>query len=388
MSNKLLKKMLENRELFTEDDVFGYLEAEVIENDMYLSILDSLSEGHVIIDKEGIVRYFNRTVFSLVPPSKAYGLDEGKNIGNVFHDKDMKAFVLDVINGKQKPEPKDFTIGSMNELRTIRFEFRRLECDGDYYLDIVISDISERIRKETRLRRSESLASMTTMAAGIAHDIKNPLAAMKIHIQLMQKFIQKKGMLDAKGAERYLSVLEEEIDHLNRIAVDFLFAVKPMNTELRLDSINSIIDDMVSFLRPEAEEKNIEIKLDLDNFIPRVEIDGKYVRQAFLNLVQNAFAAMPDGGVLSIRSRLQGDYIEVSFSDNGTGISEEKLSKIFEPYYTTKATGTGLGLTTVYKIMKEHNGDIHVKSEVGVGTRFTLAFPVPASQRFAIEEVE
>ena len=225
MSNKLLKKMLENRELFTEDDVFGYLEAEVIENDMYLSILDSLSEGHVIIDKEGIVRYFNRTVFSLVPPSKAYGLDEGKNIGNVFHDKDMKAFVLDVINGKQKPEPKDFTIGSMNELRTIRFEFRRLECDGDYYLDIVISDISERIRKETRLRRSESLASMTTMAAGIAHDIKNPLAAMKIHIQLMQKFIQKKGMLDAEGAERYLSVLEEEIDHLNRIAVDFLFDI-------------------------------------------------------------------------------------------------------------------------------------------------------------------
>ena len=388
MSNKLLKKMLENSESFTKDDFLGYLEAEVVDNDMYLSILDSLNEGHVIIDKEGIVRYFNRTVFSLIPSSKAYGLDEGKNIGNVFHDKDMKAFVLDVIDGKQKPEPKDFTIGSMNEMRTIRFEFKRLECDGNFYLDIVISDISERIRKETRLRRSESLASMTTMAAGIAHDIKNPLAAMKIHIQLMQKSIQKKGVLDQEGADRYLSVLEEEIDHLNRIAVDFLYAVKPMNTELRLDSINRIIDDMVSFMHPEAEDKGIEIKLDLDNFIPRVEIDGKYVRQAFLNLVQNAFAAMPGGGVLAIRSRLQGDYIEVSFSDTGTGIPEEKLSKIFEPYYTTKATGTGLGLTTVYKIMKEHNGDIHVKSEVGVGTRFTLAFPVPVSQRFAIEEVE
>lgn len=388
MSNKLLKKMLENSESFTKEDFLGYLEAEVVDNDMYLSILDSLNEGHVIIDKEGIVRYFNRTVFSLIPSSKAYGLDEGKNIGNVFHDKDMKAFVLDVIDGKQKPEPKDFTIGSMNEMRTIRFEFKRLECDCNFYLDIVISDISERIRKETRLRRSESLASMTTMAAGIAHDIKNPLAAMKIHIQLMQKSIQKKGGLDQEGADRYLSVLEEEIDHLNRIAVDFLYAVKPMNTELRLDSINRIIDDMVSFMHPEAEDKGIEIKLDLDNFIPRVEIDGKYVRQAFLNLVQNAFAAMPDGGVLAIRSRLQGDYIEVSFSDTGTGIPEEKLSKIFEPYYTTKATGTGLGLTTVYKIMKEHNGDIHVKSEVGVGTRFTLAFPVPVSQRFAIEEVE
>jgi signal transduction histidine kinase len=95
---------------------------------------------------------------------------------------------------------------------------------------------------------------------------------------------------------------------------------------------------------------------------------------------------MEKGGKLSIRSRLQGNYIEVSFADTGSGIPEDKLSKIFEPYYTTKATGTGLGLTTVYKIMKEHNGDISVKSEVGIGTAFTLAFPVPASQRIAIEE--
>lgn len=386
MSNKLLKKMILNSASFSKEEMLGPIEQELKDSDMYEAILDNLSEGHVVIDRDGYVRFYNRTIFSLIPISKVSGIEEGKNIGNVIIDKDMKKFILDVIDGKEKPEPKDFTLGDMSEIRTIRFEFKRLLCEDEYYLDVIIRDISDVIRKETRLRRTESLASMTTMAAGIAHDIKNPLAAMKIHVQLMQNAIMKKGSIDAESAEKYLTVIEEEIEHLNSIAVDFLYAVKPMNTELRLNSINAIIEELVSFLEPEAEERNIELKYDLDKFIPRVEIDGKYVRQAFLNLVQNAFAAMEKGGKLSIRSRLQGNYIEVSFADTGSGIPEDKLSKIFEPYYTTKATGTGLGLTTVYKIMKEHNGDISVKSEVGIGTAFTLAFPVPASQRIAIEE--
>ena len=386
MSNKLLKKMILNSASFSKEEMLGPIEQELKDSDMYEAVLDNLSEGHVVIDRDGYVRFYNRTIFSLIPISKASGIEEGKNIGNVIIDKDMKKFILDVIDGKEKPEPKDFTLGDMSEIRTIRFEFKRLLCEDEYYLDVIIRDISDVIRKETRLRRTESLASMTTMAAGIAHDIKNPLAAMKIHVQLMQNAIMKKGSIDAESAEKYLTVIEEEIEHLNSIAVDFLYAVKPMNTELRLNSINAIIEELVSFLEPEAEERNIELKYDLDKFIPRVEIDGKYVRQAFLNLVQNAFAAMEKGGKLSIRTRLHGNYIEVSFADTGSGIPEDKLSKIFEPYYTTKATGTGLGLTTVYKIMKEHNGDISVKSEVGIGTAFTLAFPVPASQRIAIEE--
>lgn len=386
MSNKLLKKMLSNSASFTKEEILGPVEQEIKNLDLYESILDNLSEGHIILDRDGYVKYYNRTIFSLVPISKAHGIEDGKKISNVIIDKDMRMFILDIIDGKQKPEPKDFTLGDMSEIRTIRFEFMRLKVEDEYYLDVIIKDISETIRKETRLRRTESLASMTTMAAGIAHDIKNPLAAMKIHLQLMQNAIQKNGSINEATAEKYLSVIEEEIEHLNSIAVDFLYAVKPMNTELRLGSINEIIEDLISFLEPEAENRNIEIKCNLDSFIPRVEIDGKFVRQAFLNLVQNAFAAMESGGILSIRTRLQGNFIEVRFADNGYGIPEDKISKIFEPYFTTKATGTGLGLTTVYKIMKEHNGDISVKSEVGRGTAFTLAFPVPASERIAIEE--
>ena len=250
-------------------------------------------------------------------------------------------------------------------------------------MDIIISDISEDIRKETRLRRSESLASMTTMAAGVAHEIKNPLAAMQIHTQLMRKAFQRFGSLDEEKAEKYLSVIEEETEHLNKIAVDFLYAVKPLDVELRLGSLNEEIEEVISFLLPEAEEKNIQVETKLDPFIPRIEFDKRLVKQALLNLVQNAFAAMSEGGKLGITSKNQGDFISLRIKDNGCGIPEDKLSKIFEPYYTTKASGTGLGLTLVYKIMKEHNGDIHVKSELGKGTEFILDFPVPVSERKA-----
>ena len=109
------------------------------------------------------------------------------------------------------------------------------------------------------------------------------------------------------------------------------------------------------------------------------------IKQAFLNLIQNAFAAMPNGGTLTVQSKSNGDYISIVIADTGVGIPQEKLSKIFEPYYTTKASGTGLGLTLVYKIMKEHNGEIHVTSEVNKGTTFVLDFPIPVSERKAIE---
>ena len=241
---------------------------------------------------------------------------------------------------------------------------------------------------ETRLRRSESLASMTTMAAGIAHEIKNPLAAMKIHLHLMRKTLKTKGSLDSDGAERYLSVLDEEIDHLNKIAVDFLFAVRPMNIELRLGSIESVVNDLITFLSPEADEKNIEVVSDVEKFLPRIEMDSRYLRQSLLNIVENAFAAMPGGGRLTISVKLDGNFEIITIKDTGTGIDEEHLSKIFEPYFTTKASGTGLGLTVVYKVIKEHRGDIFVASEPGKGTVFTIKLPVPSTERKAIGDKE
>ena len=170
--------------------------------------------------------------------------------------------------------------------------------------------------------------------------------------------------------------------------MDFLFAVRPMDIELMLGSINDVIMDLVTFLSPEADEKRIEVRTDLERFLPRVELDARYMRQSLLNIVENAFSAMPGGGTLTISTKLTGDYVTLCIRDTGTGIDPEHLEKIFEPYFTTKASGTGLGLTVVYKVIKEHHGDIFVSSEMGQGTVFTIKLPVPQSQRKALEDKE
>ena len=387
MSNRLLRRVSEDLSQCPEKELKNLILQALEESDLYSALFNSLDDGHVILDEKGVVVMANQRIFSLVPYQRKYRNRplEGMSLRECISDEDLCIYIEDVINGKQKGEDRDFTIQVGSELRTLRVSFRRLYTSNNQYMDIIISDISEDIRKETRLRRSESLASMTTMAAGVAHEIKNPLAAMQIHTQLMRKALLRFGSMDEEKAEKYLSVIEEETEHLNKIAVDFLYAVKPLDVELRLGSLNEEIEEVISFLLPEAEEKNIQVETKLDPFIPRIEFDKRLVKQALLNLVQNAFAAMSEGGKLGITSKNQGDFISLRIKDNGCGIPEDKLSKIFEPYYTTKASGTGLGLTLVYKIMKEHNGDIHVKSELGKGTEFILDFPVPVSERKALK---
>ena len=387
MSNRLLKKFAGDLSSCPEGELKNLIIQSLEESDLYASLFNNLQDGHVIIDEKGTVVLANRRLFTLVPYQRKYRNRplEGMSIKECISDKDLSSYIENVLNGKEKGEDRDFTLQVGSELRTLRISFLRLCTDKNQYMDIIISDISEDIRKETRLRRSESLASMTTMAAGVAHEIKNPLAAMQIHTQLMRKAFQKYGSLDEEKAEKYLNVIEEETAHLNKIAVDFLFAVKPMEVEFRPGSLNENVEEVVSFLLPEAEERGIEVETKLDSFLPRIQFDARLVKQALLNLVQNAFAAMAENGKLTIISKSDGDYQALIIRDNGSGIPEEKLSKIFEPYYTTKASGTGLGLTLVYKIMKEHNGDIHVKSEVGKGTEFILLFPVPVSERKALE---
>ena len=390
MSNRLLRRVSEDLSSCPEKELKNLIMQALEESDLFSSLFNSLPDGHVVLDEKGIVVLANQRVFTLVPYQRKYRNRsiEGMRVDECIADDDLCQYVEKVMSGEERGEEKDFTIQVGSELRTLRVSFRRLHTGQQQYMDIIISDISEEIRKETRLRRSESLASMTTMAAGVAHEIKNPLAAMQIHTQLMRKAFHKYGSMDEEKADKYLSVIEEETQHLNKIAVDFLFAVKPMEVELRLGSLNSAVDEVISFLLPEAEEKGITVEEKLDSFIPNIEFDSRLVKQALLNLVQNAFAAMEKGGSLTIISKLNGDSISLRIKDSGTGIPEDKLSKIFEPYFTTKASGTGLGLTLVYKIMKEHNGDIHVKSEVGKGTEFILEFPVPVSQRKVLEEAK
>ena len=388
MANKLLSKVIDDLGSLPSGELEKLVRLQMDEADMLEGIIGSLPEGHIVFSPEQRIVFINNAAYHLLPSDRRRRMKPGLKAEELLIDQDVKKFILAVFSGNEKAEPQDFAFSKGNEIRTERVSFTFLSLPGGRYTDVVIRDITEEIMNETRLRRSESLASMTTMAAGIAHEIKNPLAAMKIHLHLMRKTLKTKGFIDSDGAERYLSVLDEEIDHLNKIAVDFLFAVRPMNIELRLGSIESVVNDLITFLSPEADEKNIEVVSDVEKFLPRIEMDSRYLRQSLLNIVENAFAAMPGGGRLTISVKLDGNFEIITIKDTGTGIDEEHLSKIFEPYFTTKASGTGLGLTVVYKVIKEHRGDIFVASEPGKGTVFTIKLPVPSTERKAIGDKE
>jgi signal transduction histidine kinase len=243
---------------------------------------------------------------------------------------------------------------------------------------IYIEDITEKRSRESRLRQAENLASLTTLAAGVAHEIKNPHGSISIHLQLMRKALAKN---QDTSLNRYLSVLNEEVERLNHTVVDFLFAVRPVSLELREGSVNRLVAELIDFVRPELEQSKIRCVLNLDDAVPPFLMDERYMKQALLNLIKNAQAAMEGGGSLTVKSELAENEIRLSIRDTGVGISGKNLSKIFDPYFTTKETGTGLGLTLAFKIVREHRGEINVQSREGEGSCFTISLPLTQKER-------
>ena len=245
----------------------------------------------------------------------------------------------------------------------------------------------------------ETLAGLTNVAASVAHEIKNPLGAISIHIQLMQKALKKKrdgdGLLPpAKYAEDYLDVITQEIERLNKIVVDFLMAVRPISANLELVSANKILSEFISFFMPEFKEKNITLESSLCPCEVRVLVDSKLFREVIVNLSQNAIFAISKKfdddesrikGKITIKTKTENDRFILTFSDDGIGMSEETASRVFEPYFTTKSNGTGLGMAMSYKIIKEFSGDISVNSSLGFGTTFTITLPIPQTDKKLIE---
>lgn len=382
MSVKLLRKIIGSNIEISQEHLRKLCDSALGEYDLLKEVLDRQDEGHIVLSKEGHeVLLITRNLTKLIPVSTS-----GKSFSDSIKDPDLKKYFKSVLDGNESMNERDFSFGE-GEIKTIRISFLPFMLNDVEYIDIRFNDITDALKKEMKLRNTEALASMTTMAAGVAHEIKNPLAAMQIYTSLLRKAIASgKGM---EKASEFIDIIEQETERLNEIAVDFLFAVKPMQVDLKLDSLNEIIMELGDFLAVEAVTKNIKMTFHLDKFIPSLMLDRKLLRRAFLNVINNSFYAMKTGGELIIEDKCDGDYVKLSIIDNGTGMSEETKKRIFEPYYTTKAeSGTGLGLTAVLKIVNAHSAEITLDSQLGVGTCFTFKFPIPKSQRKVLKEKE
>jgi len=232
---------------------------------------------------------------------------------------------------------------------------------------IILEDLE---RKRTKLVEAEKLASLGTMAAGVAHEIKNPLSALKLFTEVIpQKFE------DPEYRTKFATLIPSELARLRKILSDLDIFSKPVAETTGPFSVKDVMDKTLQFLEVQFRKGGIKVDKQLSG-VPLIEGSSSKMMQVFLNLIMNAVQAMEGGGGLTIKTEEQGAKVKVEIADTGSGIPQDKIKMIFDPFFTTKETGTGLGLAITKRIIEEHKGTIDVESEVGKGTKFTLSFPV------------
>ena len=210
----------------------------------------------------------------------------------------------------------------------------------------------------------------------MTHEVKNPLNAMRIHLELLRARLAQTGTPAPPEIAENIDVIAHEIQRLDRVVQGFLRFVRPQDLRLAPVDVNAVLSDVARVARPEAARAGVEIVLEPGRGLPRVTADSGLIAQASANLVSNAIQAMPGGGTLVVASRRAApDGVEIRVADQGVGIAPENLEKIFRLYYTTKAGGSGIGLAMVYRIVQMHDGRVDVESTVGKGTTVTLRSP-------------
>ncbi len=379
---KFLQKALERLDRLDRQQIGALIGQLSDQNELLDMVLDSMTDGIVVTDGQNRVLLYNKSAERLLPLA---GDVLETPLWDVVADRDLAGFFFQKLLGQEKVADREFTLGG-GAPRILSVSILPLVRKGSVQGNLVhMEDVTEKRSREARLRRAESLASLTTLAAGVAHEIKNPLGSMGIHLQLIQKKMAGKTRVDPKTVSNHLGVIGEEVDRLNRIVVDFLFAVKPMDTRLEDGDINAVIRELLEFVRPELDQAGVRIDSRLSPTVPTLRIDPRFIKQALLNLIKNAVAAMPGGGTLTVGTDRADGEVRVTVADTGSGIPEEIMEKIFEPYFTTKPFGTGLGLTIVFKIVKEHFGDISVTSRPGEGTTFTIQLPIMTREKIMLD---
>lgn len=386
MKSSFYEKAISRADKLTNVQLRDIANNLMLDKERLEAALQSMFDGIVVCNLENVPVFINRSAERILKIPSGW---EGGPFWMAISDEDLKDFFCWALTSEETILGKEFALEGSGGTRIISVSLSAL-LSGDRISGTIIhiEDITEKRKKESQLRRAESLAALTTLAAGVAHEINNPLGSISIHIQLIEKLLTAKDPPDIPAISKHLDVVKDEIERLKQIVVDFLFAVRPMDIQLLTENPGAIVREVVELVKYEAEKNKVSVKVSIDKNIPDLLLDKRQIKQAVLNLAQNAIAAMPKGGKLGFAVSCANEEVKIAISDTGTGIPESQLSKIFEPYFTTKKNGTGLGLTITFKIIKEHSGEITVDSKEGKGSTFTIHLPVPQKEKKALPILE
>jgi signal transduction histidine kinase len=431
MRNAFLDKLLGRIDRVQPEDLQQYLVRLAQDKQLLETIFNALQEGVIVTDGSGNISYANPaacSIFGLDPEAstgrplaqQVSGLDweslvESERIvsrdleifypenrfvnfyilplvldqeqqqksGSTADDHDASPFITPSSNTAETGS-RDTTQSAKSNKRRERKEhkntqrLRRLAQEDAPLAGyaVIVRDITEERRSTQQVIESEQMGALTMLAAGVAHEIGNPLNSLHIHLQLMERKIRKLPESQRQSMEEMIDISKGEVNRLHFIVTQFLRAIRPTSPSLEISDINELLEESLSFLSEEVRNRDIDVNLNLRDDLPQLPVDRDQLKQAFYNLVRNSSQAMKGGGHLHIESDMDDFHLKISFTDTGGGITAEDMSKIFNPFFTTKSTGTGLGLLIVRRIVREHGGEIEIESNEGQGTTVRILLPL------------
>ena len=351
------------------------------EKGFFVQVFEALKEGVILIGADGRVSFLNTAA------CRFFGLDpeqsEGKKLADLVRGMDWQSMME-----QSTVVSRDMEV-FYPERRYLHFYLAPIEDrETPSGFVMIINDLtSDRAQTQAAIE-SERLGALTLLAAGVAHEIGNPLNSLGIHLQLLDRKIKKLASAERQSLEDHLSTARQEIQRLDSILKQFLQAIRP--TQLRREKVNigEMCRDVLKLLEPELSARGIRVVLDFADELPSMEMDAVQMQQVFHNVLRNAAQAVAPGaeGCITVSIHCNDYEMCVWIADNGIGISPEQMGTMFEPYRSTKEGGTGLGLLIVRRIIREHGGEIEIESREGSGTKVSLYLPLTTKKARLLPE--
>ena len=384
MKAGFLEKLIGRLGKIGPEEVQNYLLRLAQEKGFLETVFNAIQEGIIVTDSSGRITYLNDAACEL------FGLDGEDSIGKLLEER-VRGLDWNALTHSGGPVTRDleifypsnrfinfYIVPLMIESRFDRSENAAVDDRGyseQVGYAIIMRDITESRRTAEKTIESERLNALTLLAAGVAHELGNPLNSLNIHLQLMERQARKLKGKEGDELQQSIEICRGEINRLDSIVTQFLRAIRPSRPQVQPENINATVEEAVRFFSAEIEARDIVVETELRSDLPLLQLDRGQMKQAFYNVIKNSFEAMKRRGILRIRTDMDESHVRVSFIDTGGGMSAETLSHVFEPYYTTKERGTGLGLLIVRRIVREHGGELAIESTEGKGLTLSIRLP-------------
>lgn len=372
MKSGFLEKLVARLDRVEPGEVQQIVTRLIREKGFLEKVFEALQEGVILLDAQGVIGFVNRAA------CRFFGLDPEQAAGELLATQ-VRGLDWKTLGKPGRTISRDLEV-FYPENRFLNFYLAPIddeETTGESlgYV-MLVRDLTRTRAEAAETLESERFNALTLLAAGVAHEIGNPLNSLDIHLQLLGRKLRKLPPGDRKPLEDHLATASGEIQRLDTILKQFLHAVRPTVPRRERQDIHALLHETLRLLEAELESRKVSVALDLASSLPPATLDPGQFQQVFYNLIRNAYQALPgENGRITIRTRVNDYEYVITIEDNGTGISPEHMGAIFEPYLTTKASGSGLGLLIVRRIVREHGGEIAIESEENHGTRVIIHLP-------------